>query len=183
MFQGSKLRSLIKAPGLWYPSVNTNTSAQFRVDRKHPKVSLASMFGPSPDWVVGISGVNLCEEDCSWKDSLDIDLYQWDAGTDSGISYMSANAETQPRERMYRITPMYPEDPRAPFYNPSLREMPPMARVYLRKEKTIPKGCDEEVLQAQLETLEESEDDIRGESACLCAKSVEGMIINSASSS
>lgn len=121
------------------------------------------MFGPSPDWVVGLSGVNLCEEDCSWKDSLDFDLYPWDAGTDSGITYMSANQENQPRERMRRITPMYPEDPRAPFYNPSIQEVPPMARVYLRKERNIPKGCDEEVLQAQLETqLEEAEDDSRG---------------------
>lgn len=147
---------------MWYPSVNTNTSAQFRVDRKHPKVSLVSMFGPSPDWVVGISGLNLCEEDCSWKESIDVDLYPWDAGTDGGITYMSANQETQPRERMRRITPMYPEDPRAPFYNPGMAEVPPLARVYLRKERNIPKGCDEELLQAQLETLEESEDDTRG---------------------
>jgi hypothetical protein len=50
--KGSRLRTLIKAGGLWYPSVNTNTSANFRVDRKHNKVSLVSMFGPSPDWVV-----------------------------------------------------------------------------------------------------------------------------------
>lgn len=142
--------------------VNSNTSAHFRVDRKHPKVSLASMFGPSPDWVVGISGLNLCEEDCSWKDSIDIDLYPWDAGTDSGITYMSANEETLPRERMRKITPMYPEDPRAPFYDPKMRQMAPMARLYLYKEKNIPKGCDEEVLQAQLDTLEESEDDSRG---------------------
>lgn len=148
--------------------MNTNTSAQFRVDRKHPKISVVSMFGPSPDWVVGVSGLNLCEEDCSWKDGLEIDLYPWDAGTDSGITYMSANQETQPRERMRKITPMYPEDPRAPFYNPGQPEVPPMARLYLKKERNIPKGCDEEVLQAQLDTLEESEDDTKG--ACNVSK-------------
>lgn len=93
---------------------------------------------------------------------MEIDLYPWDAGTDSGITYMSANQETQPRERMRRITPMYPEDPRAPFYNPGLTEVPPMARLYLKKVKNIPKGCDEEVLQAQLDNLDESEDDSRG---------------------
>lgn len=86
--KGSRLRTLIKAAGLWYPYVNTNTSTTFRVDRVHHKVSLASMFGPSPDWVVGVSGLNLCNADCSWTDSLDIDLYPWDAGTDNGISYM-----------------------------------------------------------------------------------------------
>lgn len=71
------------------------------------------MFGPTPDWVVGVSGLNLCRKDCSWEPSLDIDLYPWDSGTDNGISYMSPNSETQPRERMHKITTRYPEDPRA----------------------------------------------------------------------
>lgn len=86
--KGPRLRTLIKAAGLWYPNVNTNTSANFRVDRIHHKMSVVSMFGPSPDWVVGVSGLNLCQKDCTWKDSLDIDLYPWDAGTDNGITYM-----------------------------------------------------------------------------------------------
>nr|XP_016929082.1 spondin-1 [Drosophila suzukii] len=162
---GPKLRTLIKAAGLWYPHVNQNTSAKFRVDRKHPKVSLASMFGPSPDWVVGISGLDLCTEDCSWKESLVIDLYPWDAGTDSGISYMSPNSETQPPERMYRITTMYPEDPRSPFYNPQSRQMTPLAKLYLRREKIVSRNCDDEFLQAlQLEVSDDAEEqDTRAE--------------------
>ncbi|KAI9582876.1 spondin-1 [Glossina fuscipes] len=146
--KGPRLRTLIKAAGLWYPQVNTNTSSTFRVDRKHHKVSMVSMFGPSPDWVVGINGIDLCMDDCSWKDALDFDLYPWDAGTDSGISYMSPNLETQPRERMYRITTMYPEDPRAPFYNPTSRDMTPLAKLYIRREKILPRNCDDDFLQA-----------------------------------
>ncbi|KAM8712625.1 hypothetical protein ACLKA7_013027 [Drosophila subpalustris] len=163
--QGPKLRTLIKAAGLWYPNVNQNTSSKFRVDRKHPKVSLASMFGPSPDWVVGISGVDLCTSDCSWKESLDFDLYPWDAGTDSGITYMSPNSETQPRERMYKITTMYPEDPRSPFYNPQSQQMTPLAKLYLRREKIISRNCDDDFLQAlQLEVSDDAEEqDTRAE--------------------
>jgi len=56
---------------------------------------------------------------------------------------------------MHRITTMYPEDPRAPFYNPSIPEMVPLARLYIRREKVIPRSCDEEFLLAQL--LDESE--------------------------
>ncbi|KAM7345975.1 extracellular matrix protein f-spondin isoform 1-T3 [Cochliomyia hominivorax] len=157
--KGPKLRTLIKAAGLWYPNVNSNTSSTFRVDRKHHKVSLVSMFGPSPDWVVGISGEDLCTADCSWKESLDFDLYPWDAGTDSGITYMSPNLETQPRERMYRITTMYPEDPRSPFYNPKSRDMTPLAKLYIRREKIISRNCDDDFLQAlQVETSDDSED-------------------------
>ncbi|EDW79724.2 uncharacterized protein Dwil_GK17866 [Drosophila willistoni] len=156
---GPKLRTLIKAAGLWYPDVNQNTSSKFRVDRKHPKVSLVSMFGPSPDWVVGISGVDLCTTDCSWVESMDFNLYPWDAGTDSGITYMSPNSETQPPERMYRITTMYPEDPRAPFYNPKSREMTPLAKLYVRREKIVSRNCDDEFLQAlQVEVSDDAEE-------------------------
>ncbi|KAF5273765.1 hypothetical protein FQR65_LT17079 [Abscondita terminalis] len=156
--QSSRLRTIVKAAGLWYPRVNTNTSTNFRVDRKHHLVSLASMFGPSPDWVVGVNGLNLCLKDCSWIENLTVDLYPWDAGTDSGITYMSPNAETKPKERMYRITTMYPEDPRAPFYDPTKKEMHPMARFYFKREKVIPKGCDESFLNAQVDVSENTEE-------------------------
>ncbi|XP_038213109.1 spondin-1 isoform X2 [Zerene cesonia] len=146
--QGGKLRSIVKAQGLWHPKVNSNTSATFTVDRKRHLLSVASMFGPSPDWVVGVNGLELCNKDCSWAESKVVDLFPYDAGTDNGISYMSPNSETFPRERMYRITTMYPEDPRAPFYNPDKKEMEPMARLYLTREKVISRGCDEETLQS-----------------------------------
>lgn len=154
--KGSKLRSIVKAQGLWHPRVNGNTSAFFTVDRKRNVLSLASMFGPSPDWVVGVSGLDLCQKDCSWVESKIIDLLPYDSGTDNGISYMSPNSETVPREKMYRITTMYPEDPRAPFYNPNAKEIPPMARLYLTREKLIPSSCDEEVLLSQVVEVEEN---------------------------
>ncbi|XP_058054307.1 spondin-1 [Anopheles bellator] len=164
--KSNRLRTLFKAAGLWYPRVNANTTSNFRVDRKHHKVSLASMFGPSPDWVVGVAGLDLCRADCTWTESLDIDLFPWDAGTDSGISYMSANAETQPRERMHRITTLYPEDPRAPFYDPQSTTMTPLARLYLRRDRVMPQNCDEAFLQAQvLELAENSEEETRPECA------------------
>ncbi|CAH0669422.1 unnamed protein product [Spodoptera exigua] len=154
--QGSKLRSIVKAQGLWHPRVNSNTSAAFTTDRKRPFLSLASMFGPSPDWVVGVSGLNLCQKDCTWAESKVVDLFPYDAGTDNGISYMSPNSETVPREKMYRITPMYPEDPRAPFYKPGATEVPPMARLYLTRERLISRSCDEEVLLQQVVEEEEN---------------------------
>jgi len=86
-----------------------------------------------------------------------IDLYPWDAGTDNGISYMSPNSETKPREKMKPITTLYPEDPRSPFYDPSGRPMHPLARFYLNREKIIPRGCSEELLQQQVVELEVAE--------------------------
>lgn len=74
----------------------------------------------------------------------------------------SPNSETNPRERITRITTTYPEDPRAPFYDPTKAEMPPLARLYLKREKVIPKQCDENFLNAQLDVSENSEDTSRG---------------------
>ncbi|KAL1506661.1 hypothetical protein ABEB36_005985 [Hypothenemus hampei] len=159
------LRTIIKASGLWYPNVNTNTSANFKVDRRHHLISVASMFGPSPDWVVGVNGLNLCLKNCSWIPEMTVDLYPYDAGTDSGITYMSPNTETNPREKMYRITTMYPEDPRAPFYDPNKKAMVPMARLYLKREKVIPKQCDENFLNSQVDVSENTEETIRPECA------------------
>lgn len=108
--------------------------------------------------------MNLCQKDCTWSKSMIIDLYPWDAGTDNGISYMSPNSETRPRERMKPITTLYPEDPRSPFYDPSGRPMHPLARLYLNREKIISRGCSEELLQqqvAELEVAENTEDTSR----------------------
>lgn len=164
--QARHLRTYIKAAGLWYPNVNTNTTANFRVDKKHPLLSVASMLGPSPDWVVGVSKLNLCQKDCSWVKSMIVDLYPWDAGTDNGISYMSPNSETKPREKMKPITTSYPEDPRSPFYDPSGKPMLPLARLYLNREIVVPKSCDEQNLQQQIaefEVAENTEDTSRPE--------------------
>lgn len=51
---------------------------------------------------------------------------------------------------------MYPEDPRAPFYAPGTAEVPPMARLYLTREKLISRSCDEEVLLQQVVEEEEN---------------------------
>lgn len=68
----------------------------------------------------------------------------------------SPNSETFPRERMYRITNMYPEDPRQPFYNLNSSEMTPLARLYIRKLKTFARNCDDQFLQSQVLDISEN---------------------------
>lgn len=74
--------------GLWYPEVQGRTSGHFHTNRYHHFMSTAAMFGPSPDWFVGISGINLCLPDCSWVEERAFDLLPYDAGTDNGPTYM-----------------------------------------------------------------------------------------------
>lgn len=65
---------------------------------------------------------------------------------------------------MYRITTKYPEDPRAPFYNPNSDEMEPMARLFITRSKLIPKSCDDKFLTSQIEFSENAEDTSKGNS-------------------
>ncbi len=39
------------------------------------------MIEPSPDWFLGVSGLELCTENCGWVENRTIDLYPCDAGT------------------------------------------------------------------------------------------------------
>ncbi|KAG8330790.1 Spondin-1 [Homalodisca vitripennis] len=160
------LKTLIKAAGLWYPNVNSNTSSSFRVDRSKHLLSLVSMFGPSPDWVVGVSGLDLCLPNCTWIPNKVIDLYPYDAGTDNGITYMSPNSPTMPQDPIQKITSMYPEDPRAPFYDPTGQNMLPLARLYVTLDHLIPRSCSDKTEDELLEKVtvsENSEDSNRKE--------------------
>ena len=56
-----------------------------------------SMLGPSPDWIVGVSGLELCRPNCSWVENKELFLYPWDSGVDSGISYESPDSPSEPK--------------------------------------------------------------------------------------
>lgn len=53
---------------------------------------------------------------------------------------------------------MFPEDPRQPFYNPNSSEMTPLARLYIRRTKVVPRNCDDQFLQQVLELSENTEE-------------------------
>lgn len=97
----SKTRTIIKARELRYPTLNSKTSAVFRTDRQHHLVSILSKLGPSPDWMVGVSGLELCQSDCSWATQRIVNLYLWDAGTDSGTTFASPDIPTRPQEKIH----------------------------------------------------------------------------------
>jgi hypothetical protein len=75
---------------------------EFRVDEDFPLVTLVSMIAPSPDWFVGVSGLSL-HDGGGWVDSLTVDLFPYDAGTDSGAGYTAADADTDPQVPISRI--------------------------------------------------------------------------------
>ncbi|RWS10095.1 spondin-1-like isoform X3, partial [Dinothrombium tinctorium] len=140
--ESNKIRTIIKARGLWHPNLNGKTFAVFRVDRKHHLMSLVSMLGPSPDWIVGVSSLELCLKNCSWVAEKQMNLYLWDAGTDSGITYLSPNQPTIPQERIKRITSSYPNNPESPFYDHTGAKMKPFAKLTVTRQRMYEKQCD-----------------------------------------
>lgn len=140
--QSDHIRTIIKARGISYPNVTGKTFAVFRVDSKHHLVSMVSMVDPSPDWIVGVSGLELCLSNCSWIDQKTLNLYPWDAGTDSGPSYTSPDQPTNPKDVVRRIKSNFPNDPRSPFYDSNGAEMKPMARIYFTRQRLYDKNCD-----------------------------------------
>jgi hypothetical protein len=93
--QSQDVRTVIKTPGIWWKDpegLQQTRWARFSVDRRHHLLSMITMVGPSPDWCVGVSSLNLCLPNCTWSGDQFIDLYPWDAGTDDGVSYMVRNS-------------------------------------------------------------------------------------------
>ena len=72
-------------------------STTFKTTSEHPLLSVVTMLAPSPDWFTGVTKVPL-HADGVWVDAIDLPLWVWDAGTDSGLSFVSRNDDTQPRE-------------------------------------------------------------------------------------
>ena len=60
------------------------------------------MIAPSPDWFVGVSARNLFETG-DWPAEVVIELFPYDAGTDSGGTYDARDLDTQPQEPITRI--------------------------------------------------------------------------------
>lgn len=80
----------------------------FPISADFPLVSLVTMVAPSPDWFVGVHDVSLLDEDGQWLDRLVIELDPYDAGTDSGTDYSSANSDTDPAEPIRNLRGVAP---------------------------------------------------------------------------
>ncbi|KAI3383907.1 hypothetical protein SNEBB_000825 [Seison nebaliae] len=129
-----QIRKIVFADGLWWPRHNGRTSFDFVTVKNYPYLSFVSMFGPSPDWISGLSNFDLCLSNCTWIKNAIVDLYPYDAGVDSGVSYMSEDSPTLPQEPISRITGNNPNNVQSPFHNAGGDEILPVARVHIERQ-------------------------------------------------
>jgi len=100
--QRDNVFSIIKTRMLY--KSHDQVSATFKADSRRNLVSALTKMYPSPDWNVGVDRINLCDRNCTWKKQIVKDLYPWDAGTDDGITFISANRKSEPQQPIRNIT-------------------------------------------------------------------------------
>lgn len=93
----------INGPGLG-TATGTMTISNLVVMKEFPLLTLVSMIAPSPDWMIAINGYNLLDAGGNWKISATMDLFVYDAGTDSGVDYTSGNSITNPFQPISMIS-------------------------------------------------------------------------------
>lgn len=81
---------------------SSSVSVDFTIHKNTPHVSLVTMLAPSPDWYVGALNVNLYNGE-TFNSSITVDAVLYDAGTDDGISYTSANSPTNPQDNITKL--------------------------------------------------------------------------------
>lgn len=87
----------INGSSLFLSNGNTIEINNVEISEDFPRLTLVSMIAPSPDWMIFINGVNLRNESNNdWKSSVNLDLFVYDSGTDSGSTYSAANADITP---------------------------------------------------------------------------------------
>jgi hypothetical protein len=77
-----------------------SSTMSFTADDAHAMVSIVTMVAPSPDWFTGVSGLALKDKG-KWIDRKVVTVYAWDAGTDSGATFLAPDQATSPREAVH----------------------------------------------------------------------------------
>eukprot|EP01023_Acetabularia_acetabulum_P023238 TRINITY_DN22770_c0_g1_i1.p1 TRINITY_DN22770_c0_g1~~TRINITY_DN22770_c0_g1_i1.p1 ORF type:complete len:234 (-),score=51.49 TRINITY_DN22770_c0_g1_i1:265-966(-) len=99
------------------------SSGMVEVSSDKTLISAVSMIAPSPDWFVGIHDLDLCQAG-EWMPFYTKALRAYDSGTDSGVTYLSANSVTSPPEGIFLMT-----GTDTVIYNPTLMEILPFGNV------------------------------------------------------
>ena len=63
-----------------------------------PWLTLLSRVDPTPDWFVGVSGLELLNDQGLWVRAHAVDLFPWDAGTEEGEGFDADGQDTDPAE-------------------------------------------------------------------------------------
>ncbi|XP_035433996.2 spondin-1 isoform X1 [Spodoptera frugiperda] len=143
---GDGVRTLIKGKGHGYHKMFLPTYSFFRADKENHLFSAVVAFTPSPDWFLGVTRFELCQADNTWLKERELNLFPWDAGTDSGVSYESPNIVTYPQDSISRVE-LSSYDKNSPFYEVDMKDMHPFGKFHIKLIRTYHRDCEEETTE------------------------------------
>lgn len=88
---------------IFAPGPRGISSGNIYCNSNYSYVSFESMIAPSPDWFVGLNGINLLRHG-QWVNDTTINLYVYDAGTEEGDVFGYANPATVPQQIIRLLT-------------------------------------------------------------------------------
>ena len=94
-------RSFVWTNGVAFPPATRTMN--ILVTGEFSRFSIVTMIAPSPDWFVGVESLELCEGP-GWVESVTLDAFVYDAGTDDGTTFNAPNDDTNPRIPIAQIT-------------------------------------------------------------------------------
>jgi len=94
------------------PTVTWNLAVRDQIDindvtadAQRPLLSFVSKAFPSPDWFAGLNAFDMRDAAMgTWLSEFTLDLYPWDAGVDSGETYIAADVEEDPQQPVSQLT-------------------------------------------------------------------------------
>jgi len=73
------------------------SSVTLEATAKYNEISVISMIAPSPDWIAGVSSIDMCDHETGlWKPFFGMEVYPVDAGTDNGPTLTAKNSDNNP---------------------------------------------------------------------------------------
>jgi len=80
-----------------------SVSVTFVASPEFSQLSLVTMLAPSPDWFIGVHGLDLIENG-DWIESMVLPATVYDSGTDAGVSYNSGNSNVNPHQPIAMVS-------------------------------------------------------------------------------
>jgi hypothetical protein len=143
-------RSLSPSPGV--------VELDFKMDPDCPLVTFVTMIAPSPDWFVGANSLNL-NANGEWIEQRVVELFPYDAGTDSGKTYTSPNEPISSPEAIHRIEtePFLVDGTVPPLGTFTLTQLKETMMEYndMGEESTHADHMEEDVEDTSIATMEE----------------------------
>lgn len=81
------------------PSPTGTQSVNIYCNTDHSLISFESMLGPTPDWFIGLSGLDLYSNN-TWIADTTVNLYAYDAGTEDGDMLGYNNPPSSPQQNI-----------------------------------------------------------------------------------